>query len=94
MTETTAIAVKINSPLPNIIVKDKSITDSLSTTHWTLIVCGKEKIKFQIPQLKILHVPENTYNSRYILIKPDQHVAMADSVVSQHVVMQYLKRLS
>lgn len=64
--------------LPYKKINEKTIYELLSPTHWTLIVCGKEKVKIQLPQLKILHVPENTYQSRYILIRPDWHIAMVD----------------
>jgi hypothetical protein len=91
MTDITTVAVTINSLLPSIIVKDKLITDCLSSTDWTLIVCGKEKIKFQIPQLKILHVPEKSYDFRYILVKPNHHVAMMENSISQPMVIHHLK---
>ncbi|OGT39906.1 MAG: hypothetical protein A3E81_01960 [Gammaproteobacteria bacterium RIFCSPHIGHO2_12_FULL_36_30] len=75
--------------LPHHAIDGKSIYDKLSPTHWTLIVCGKEKIKMQHKQLKILHVPENTYPSRYILIRPDWHIAMAGNSVDS--VMDFFK---
>ncbi|MCX7125474.1 MAG: FAD-dependent monooxygenase [Gammaproteobacteria bacterium] len=62
--------------LPYKKINEKTIYELLSPTHWTLIVCGKEKVKIQSPQLKILHVPENTYPSRDILIRPDWHIAL------------------
>jgi hypothetical protein len=76
-------ATKPGCLLPNHKIGDQLIHEKLSQTHWTLIVCGKEKIKFQIENLKILHVPENTYSSRYILIRPDWHIASTENVISQ-----------
>lgn len=76
--------------LPNKMINGKSIYEKLSPTHWTLIVCGKEKIKFQIDQLKIFHVPENMYSSRYILIRPDWHIAIAENSISENEIIDYL----
>lgn len=72
--------------LPNAIIQSHSIYEKLSPTQWTLIVCGKEKIKFQLPNLKICHVPENTYSSRYILIRPDWHIALTLNVLSEPLI--------
>lgn len=79
--------------LPDILVKEKSIYESLSPTHWTLIVCGKEKIKFQMGTLKILHAPEKTYDSRYILIGPDRKVLLAEDQISEAMVVNCLKKM-
>ena len=68
--------------LPYKKINAKTIYELLSPTHWTLIVCGKEKVKIQLTQLKILHVPENTYPSRYILLRPDWHIAMVDDIAN------------
>ena len=76
--------------LPDSIIKEKSIYELLSKTHWTLIVCGKEKIRFQMPHLKIMHAPEGAYSSRYILIKPDWHVALADNKIDEQSLTQTL----
>jgi hypothetical protein len=75
--------------LPHAEIDGKSIYEKLSPTHWTLIVCGKEKIKFKMDQLKILHVPENTYPFRYTLIRPDRHVAMTTNTVSEILLKKY-----
>lgn len=72
--------------LPNAVINSLSIYEKLSPTHWTLMVCGKEKIKFQLPHLKICHVPENTYPSRYILIRPDWHIALTLNVISEALI--------
>ena len=72
--------------LPYKKINSKAIYELLSPTHWTLIVCGKEKIKFQIDNLKILHIPENTYPSRYILIRPDWHIALAENTINEKFV--------
>jgi hypothetical protein len=79
----------LNSALPNITIGDKPIYEKLSSTHWTLIVCGKEKIKFQMKELKILHAPENAYPSRYILIRPDRHIALATNTISESILKNY-----
>lgn len=76
--------------LPNKMIDQKSIYEKLSSTHWTLIVYGKEKIKLQIDQLKIYHVPENTYPSRYILIRPDWHIALSLNFLSEQIIKDYL----
>lgn len=81
---------KPGQALPNTMINEKSIYEKLSSTHWTLIVCGKEKIKFQFTQLKICHVPEKTYPSRYILIKPDRHVVLALESISEKDIQHYL----
>lgn len=80
---------KIGYFLPHHVIDGKSVYDKLSSTHWTLIVCGKEKIKMQHKQLKILHVPENTYPFCYILIRPDWHIAMAGNNVDS--MLDFLK---
>lgn len=76
--------------LPNKMINNQSIYEKLSPIHCTLIVCGKEKIKFQLAKLKICHVPENTYSSRYILIRPDWHIALALSSMSEQIIQNYL----
>ena len=81
-------AIKLGSYLPSIKINEKEIYELLSKNHWTLIVCGKEKIKINKPQLKILHVPEGTYSSRYILIKSDWHIAMADEQLNESDIMK------
>ena len=82
---------KVGYFLPSTLLKDNPIYEKLSPTHWTLIVCGKEKIKFQTNQLRICHVPENTYPSRYILIRPDWHIALTSNEISENAVMNHLK---
>ena len=77
--------------LPNTLIDGKPIHERLSPTHWTLIVCGKEKIKFRTTELKICHVPENTYPSRYILIRPSWHMDLTANVISEDEVMNYIK---
>jgi 4-hydroxyisophthalate hydroxylase len=77
--------------LPNKLISGKSIYEKLSPTRWTLIVCGKEKIKIKIPQLKICHVAESTYPSRYILIRPDWHIALAENEISENEIKNYFK---
>jgi len=42
--------------LSNTLIDGKPIHERLSPTHWTLIVCGKERIKFRTNELKICHV--------------------------------------
>jgi hypothetical protein len=76
--------------LPNAFINAKPIHARLSQTHWTLIVCGKEKIKFRINQLKICHVPENTYPLRYILIRPSWHMALTADTISEDGIMSYI----
>lgn len=80
--------------LPNAIIDSKSIYEKLSPTHWTLIVCGKEKIKFQVDQVKIFHLPENTYPSRYILIRPDWHIALTMNSISEQIIKYYLNHVN
>ena len=75
-------------------IDKKSIYEKLSSTQWTLIVCGKEKIKFQINQLKIYHVPENTYSSRYILIRPDWHIVLALNSISDKIIRNYFQSVN
>jgi 4-hydroxyisophthalate hydroxylase len=77
--------------LPNKLISGKSIYEKLSPTHWTLIVCGKEKIKLKMHQLKIYHAPEGTYPSRYILIRPDWHIMLAENVISESEIKNYFK---
>lgn len=63
----------------------QSIHELLSPTQWTLIISGhhssqeldawiKKFADIPIP-LAILNVPENTYPVRYVLIRPDWHIA-------------------
>src|SRR3990167_5277943 len=80
--------------LPNKMIDKKSIYEKLSSTQWTLIVCGKEKIKFQINQLKIYHVQENTYSSRYILIRPDWHIVLALNSISDKIIRNYFQSVN
>lgn len=80
--------------LPNKQIDEKSIYEKLSPTHWTLMVCGKEKIKFQLDHLIICHVPENTYSHRYILIRPDWHIALTLNSISEQVIQNYLHHVN
>ena len=84
------ISLKAGDYLPEVEIKGSSIYERLSSTHWTLIVCGKQKIKFQLAQLKILHVPDNTYKPTYILIKPDWHVALVENEISESALREHL----
>ena len=81
--------IKPGDFLPNTLIGGNAIYTKLSSTQWTLIVCGKEKIKFQANRLKILHVPENTYPSRYILIRPDRHMALTANQISENEIMNF-----
>lgn len=74
--------------LPFKSIQGKAIYEKLSPTHWTLIICGKEKVKFTHLSLKFLHVPEATYPSRYILIRPDWHIAQACQHISQDDILK------
>jgi hypothetical protein len=82
-------AAKPGDLLPPKTIDQKPIYEKLSPTHWTLIVCGKEKIKFQLPNLKILHVPENLYSSRYLLIRPDKKIALTENEISEILLKNY-----
>ncbi|MDP1575096.1 MAG: hypothetical protein Q8L78_09240 [Coxiellaceae bacterium] len=82
--------VKPGCYLPSITVNEKDIYELLSKTHWTLIVCGKEKIKMNQPQLKILHLPEGAYSLRYILIKPDWHIVLSDNLLNESEIMKLI----
>ena len=75
--------------LPNVVIDKKSIYEKLSPIQWTLIVSGREKIKFKMDQLKVLHVPENTYPSRYILIRPDWHIALTNTAITESLLKNY-----
>jgi 2-polyprenyl-6-methoxyphenol hydroxylase-like FAD-dependent oxidoreductase len=70
--------------LPHVKIGDQSIYQKLSPTQWTLIVCGKEKIKFHTKNLKIYHVLEITYPCRYILIRPDWHIAFSKDTITEN----------
>ncbi len=83
--------MKLEELLPDTLINGKPIHERLSSTHWTLIVCGKEKIKFQISELKICHVPERTYPSRYVLIRPDWHMALTVNEISEEKVISSIK---
>lgn len=74
--------IKFGYFLPNAQIRHQSIYEKLSPIHWTLIVCGKEKVKYQYKTLKIYHVPEYTYPVRYILIRPDWHIAFCGNTIS------------
>ncbi|MCX7120843.1 MAG: hypothetical protein NTZ67_03585 [Gammaproteobacteria bacterium] len=74
--------IKAGDKLPSIQIKEKPIDDILSATHHTLIVCGKEKIRFQSARLKILHLPEKAYVARYILVSPDRQVLIAEDAIT------------
>ena len=76
--------------IQNVKINEKSLYELLSPIHWTLIVCGKEKIKINLAQLKILHVPENAYPSRYILIRPDRHIVIAEDILNVALINQHL----
>ena len=77
--------------LPSVIIKDRPIYELLSSTHWTLLVCGKEKIKFQHKQLKILHLPENTYPDRYILVRSDRHMVFSGNILNEPMLLSLIK---
>lgn len=66
------------------LTKQQSIYNVLSATHWTLIICGEDFDSMQVQQwqekfdqLEILHVQKNLYPCKYILIRPDWHIAFA-----------------
>ena len=77
------IALEMGSPLPDVLIDEESIYEKLPSGRWTLIVCGKEKIKFQVKGMKIMHVPKDTYPSRYIFIKPDHTIQFAGDTVNE-----------
>lgn len=69
------------------IEKQKSIYDILSETHWTLIISGEKEATY-VQQWKknfdnsnvildIFHVNSGIYSCRYVLIRPDWHIAFA-----------------
>lgn len=70
----------------------KSIYDVLSATHWTLILSGekdiahvkewKEKFENYHAALNILHVKTMMYPNKYLLIRPDWHIAFAGNELS------------
>lgn len=90
MTNTDYTNCKSGNTLLNQKVGEQFIYEKLSDTHWTLIVCGKEKIKFKFAQLKICHVPEKTYPFRYILIQPDRKIVLANNSISENDVINCL----
>lgn len=67
------------------IEKRKSVYDVLSATSWTLIISGEkdtthvgqwqEKFENSRLALEILHMQNATYPYKYVLIRPDWHVA-------------------
>jgi 2-polyprenyl-6-methoxyphenol hydroxylase-like FAD-dependent oxidoreductase len=87
--------------LPHIWLKNqKPIYSQLSPTSWTLIISGKEdfdyirewKDKFNkyYHTLEILNLDKNSYSSKYILIRPDWHIASAGDILN----INYLEKFS
>lgn len=74
--------------LPHVAIDEQqSIYCVLSPTNWTLLVSGmadsttinrcKEKFRRYNIELDILNLRENTYPPKYLLIRPDWHIAYA-----------------
>lgn len=83
--------VKPGCFLPNTAINGQSIYKKLSPARWTLLVCGKEEIKLQMAQFNILHLPENTFPFRYVLIRPDWHIAIASQVMTETGLKNYFE---
>ncbi|WP_440683322.1 FAD-dependent monooxygenase [Cysteiniphilum halobium] len=67
----------------------KSIYRILSAVDWTLIISGNsDSTSIKIKNVQILRLPENTYSSRYILIRPDWHIAYADNTIDFEAIEQ------
>lgn len=73
------------------IEKQKSIYDALSAINWTLIVSGDKTESIEQWQKKfedfhftldILHLPKATYPYKYVLIRPDWHIAFVGNELS------------
>lgn len=70
--------------LPHAIANGQPIYRSLSPVEWTLVICGKvfdennqdnaEEL-FGNNSVQLLRIPESVYPYRYILIRPDWHIA-------------------
>jgi hypothetical protein len=78
--------------LPHVWLDDqKSIYRLLTPVNWTLLISGaadlevikKFKARFQAHNiaLTILNLNANTYNLKYILIRPDWHIAFSSDEV-------------
>ncbi len=79
--------------------KNKSIYDVLSPTCWTLIISGenipeqwRERFESFHFVLEILHVHNINYPFKYILIRPDWHVAFVSNELNDNY-FSYLKCL-
>ncbi len=79
------------------IEKQKSIYDVLSATNWTLIISGEKEISVEKWQKKlaasnlildILHT--DSYPYKYILIRPDWHIACLGNELSDHYFERFL----
>lgn len=63
-----------------------SIYEMLSSSYWTLLVCGEEDKTitkaWREKSIEILVLPENTYPFKYLLIRPDWHIAFVANEIS------------
>lgn len=88
--------------LPHIrIDEEHSIYDILSPVDWTLIISGEhdlkdigrwvKKINNSNITLQILNVKINSYSSKYILIRPDWHIAFTNNTLEIDYIESYLR---
>lgn len=78
--------------LPHIKIDDKSIYEFLSPIHWSLIVSGDHDISLnnlEEMNIKILQLKGNSYPFRYILIRPDWHIALVGNEISTTLLENY-----
>lgn len=78
--------------LPHTIIGTQSIYELLSATQWTLITAESDKKLTQLNQLSIVKVPTNTYPYKYILIRPDWHIALISDTLSEEQIKNYIKK--
>ncbi|BCD90297.1 hypothetical protein fh0823_04360 [Francisella halioticida] len=71
--------------LPNLTLNGKSIYRTLSATDWTLIVSG-DKYDIDLSSVNVLELPEDSYSSTYILIRPGWHISYASNELDLEII--------
>ncbi len=80
--------------LPYVQFSDQqSIYEKLSPIRWTLIISGEDVNFFENNFMDILQLPEKTYPYRYILVRPDWHIAYAGEELNEATLKEYFETI-
>lgn len=79
--------------LPHAKLSQQAVYSKLSTTRWTLIICGESFEPLIDSRLDILHLPANTYPIAMLLVRPDWHIALSKNRLTADEIRQYLDQV-